>query len=386
MRVNAINGMKARTLGPGKHGDGQGLWLVKRDQRRGRWFLRFVMDGKRREMGLGPWPDVSIAEARERAAKARRQVRDGVDPIEARAKLKYQPKGRLTVGEAVQSCFAAKQAELKDDGKAGRWLSALNVHVIPKIGGRAIEDIDQHMLKAVLAPLWHDKLETARKALSRINLTLQHAAALGLEVDLQAPVKARALLGKQRHSVRHIPALPYSQAPAFYKMLSQERFQSAAALRFLILTAARTSEVRFATHSEIEGEVWIIPAERTKTSSEHRIPLVAEAVRIIDCARWDDDQQLLFPSQTGKALSDATMSRMMERKGYEARPHGFRATFRTWVEEQTDAEYEVKESALGHVVGSRVERAYQRSDLLEKRRKLMTEWERFLLGGRIGVS
>lgn len=382
--MNAINGMRARALGPGKYADGQGLWLVKRDQKRGRWFLRVMVAGMRREMGLGRWPDVSIAEARERAASARRQVRDGIDPIEARAKLKYQPQGRMTVSKAILSCFAAKQAELKGNGNAGRWLSAVKVHVIPKIGQRAIEDLDQHMLKAILAPLWHEKPETARKALSRINLTLQHAAALGLEVDLQAPMKARALLGKQRHSVNHIPALPYPETPSFYKMLARERYQSASALRFLILTAARTSEVRFATFDEIDGDVWIIPAERTKTSHEHRIPLVNEAVKIINDARWSEDQQLLFPSPTGKALSDATMSRMMQRKGYEARPHGFRATFRTWVEEQTDAEYEVKESALGHVVGSRAERAYQRSDRLEKRRKLMAQWERFLLSARNG--
>lgn len=378
MLLNALTHTKAASLRPGKHADGRGLWLLKRDKRRGRWFLRVVIAGKRREMGLGSWPDVSIAEARKRAADARRQLRDGIDPIEARAKERYQPKRRMTVAAAIESCFEARQAQLKNDGKAGRWLSALRVHVIPRIGGRAIEDLDQHMLKAVLGPVWHDKPEAARKALSRINLTLQHAAALGLEVDLQAPMKVKALLGKQRHDVRHIPSLPYAEAPAFYKMLKRETYQTAAALRFLMLTVARTSEVRFATYDEIDDDVWTLPPERTKTGREHRIPLVKEAIKIVCEKKFNVEQKLLFPSSSGKALSDAAMSRMMERKGFEARPHGFRATFRTWVEEQTDTDYEVKEAALGHVVDTGVVRAYQRSDRLEKRRKLLQLWERFL--------
>ena len=330
-------------------------------------------------MGLGSWPEVSIAEARDRTLRARKQVRDGIDPIEARAKLKYQPNQRMTVKDAIQSCFNAKQAELKGGGKASRWLSALNVHVIPKIGQRAIEDVDQHMIKAVLSPIWHEKPEVARKALSRLNLTLQHAAALGSDVDVQATMKARALLGKQRRIVKHIPSLPYSETPAFYQMLCQEKTNSALALRFLILTVARTSEVRFATHDEIDGNIWTLPPGRTKTGRERRIPLVKEAARVINEAHQYRDQNYLFPSPTGKAMSDATMSRWMSRNGFEARPHGFRATFRTWVEEQTRTEFEVKEAALGHAVDSEIVRAYQRSDRLKKRRKLLRQWKRFLL-------
>ena len=377
MLYNALNTMKARNLDAGQYADGQGLWLMKRSRMAGKWIVRLVVDGKRREMGLGRWPDVQIGEARERAAAARKRLRDGVDPIEERRQGRRKSK-RLTVAEAVQSCFAARQAELKDDGTAGRWMSPLATHILPAIGTVAIEDVDQHVLKQVLEPIWHDKPDSARKAMNRINLTLRHAAALGLNVDLQSTMKARALLGKQRHESQHIPSMPYAEAPAFYRMLSEKPFMSSLALRFLMLSVLRTSELRFARHADIAGGILIIPAKHTKTGVEHRVPLTGEMLTIIENARIAPDQELLFPSPTGNAMSDATMARFMEREGLHYRPHGFRATFRTWAEEQTDAEYEVKETALGHKVGSTVERAYQRSDLIDKRRRLLERWGGFL--------
>ncbi len=342
--------------------------------------LRLSVSGRRREMGLGRWPDVSIAEARQRAAEARRKLRDGVDPIEERARRKYQPK-RLTIKEAIEGCFVARQADLKGDGMAGRWMSPLSVHIIPKIGNRAIEDLDQHMLKSVLEPIWHTKPDTARKAMNRINLTIQHAAALGLEVDMQATLKAKALLGKRRHERKHIPSMPYQDAPAFYRMLGCRGTGCCPALRFLMLTVTRTSEVRFASYEELHDDVWIIPAHRTKTGREHRVPLSKEALHVIEAAKTSEKQELLFPSPMGKAFSDVAMSKFMKDQGYSARPHGFRATFRTWVEEKTKTEYEVKETALGHVVDTGVTGAYQRSDRLKKRRKLLDTWNRFLAPG-----
>lgn len=377
VKRNALTAMQANALDQGKYADGQGLWLCKSRKDAGKWMLRLAIDGKRREMGLGRWPDVSIAEARERAAEARRMLRDGIDPILEREKLELRS-DRLTLAQAVQACFEARQAELKGDGKAGRWLSPLNIHVLPKIGKLPIEDIDQHSIMQVLEPIWHMKADTARKAMNRINLTLQHAAALGLDVDLQTTLKARALLGKQRHKTKHIPSLPYEEAPAFYKWLTTKSFSSSLALRFLILTATRTSEVRFARYDEIVGDVWTIPGERTKTGNEHRVPLSPEALCVLEAAKIDSAQDYVFPSPRGKPMSDATMSRFMEREGHDARPHGFRATFRTWVEEQTETEYEVKESALGHKVDRGIVGAYQRSDRLVKRRVLTTQWENFL--------
>jgi integrase len=375
--LNSLNPLKAKNLVAGKYADGQGLWLVKSERTRGKWVLRVVIQGKRREMGLGRWPDVSIAEARELAAEARRKLRIGIDPIAQRAEGRKSV-ARLTVKQAVDSCFEARKAELKGDGEAGRWMSPLSIHVLPVIGKTAIEDVDQHVLKKALEPIWHSKADTARKALNRLSLTLKHAAAHGLEVDLQATMKVRALLGKQRHVSEHIPSMPYKDAPAFYRWLCEQTSAAALPLRFVMLTAARTGEVRHARHTYIDGEILTLPPEVTKTGREHRIPLTEETMSVIKAAKLSDDQDLLFPSPTGRTLSDATMSRLMERMGQKYRPHGFRATFRTWVEEQTDTPNEVAETALGHVVEGPVLRAYQRSDRMEKRRIVFELWERYL--------
>jgi integrase len=375
VQLNTLSHLLARNLVAGKYADGQGLWLVKRDRQLGKWVLRLVIDGKRREMGLGRWPDVSIAEARERAATARRVVRDGEDPIEMRIKAKIKP-SRLTLAQAIDSCFEARKAELKGDGEAGRWMSPIKQHIIPKIGKVPVEEVDQHVLKSALEPIWHKKADTARKALNRISLTLKHAAALGLEVDLQATMKVRALLGKQRHTPEHIPSMPYAEAPAYYASLVARKGQmSLLALRFAMVTALRTSEIRYATHAMIETDVLVIPAEVTKTNREHRVPLGPEALKIITEAKALQTSALLFPSPTGLVMSDQTMSQLMVRDGLAYRPHGFRATFRTWAEEVADAPFEVAEAVLGHVVEGDVARAYQRSDRLEKRRALLERWE-----------
>lgn len=378
MKVNHLTPLSAKALGPGKHADGQGLWLVKADKRAGKWILRVVVTGRRREMGFGRWPEVSLAEARDHATAARKQLRLGLDPIVERKRQKYQAR-KLTVAEATQGCFDARKAELKEDGAAGGWLSPLAVHVIPKIGGYPLEYVDQHVLKEVLAPLWHTKADVARKAMMRMNLVLQHGAALGLPVDLQATMKAKALLGKSRHVATHIPSLPYQDAPAFYRMLMEKDSVTCLALRFLMLTVARTSEVRLATFAEIETDVWVLTAERTKSNRKHRVPLTDEALQVVSLARRRSAHRLLFPSPSGRALSDAAMAKFMKDNGYNERPHGFRATFRTWVEEQTDADYETKEAALGHAVDSGVVRAYQRSDRFEKRRAVMMRWTNYLM-------
>jgi integrase len=383
--LNSLNQLKAKNLTSGKYADGQGLWLIKRDRHHGKWILRIMVSGKRREMGLGRWPDVSLAEARELAAEARKKLRLGTDPIVARAKTKIKPV-RLTVSQAVDSCFEARKAELKADGEAGRWMSPLSSHILPLIGTTAIEDLDQHVLKRALEPIWHAKADTARKALNRLSLTLKHAAALGLAVDLQATMKTRALLGKQRHVAEHIPSMPYTEAPAFYRWLCEQTMFSCLPLRFLMLTTARTSEVRYARYDYIDGDVLALPPEITKTGREHKIPLVDEAWAVIKAAKLSEDQVLLFPSPTSKVMSDATMSRLMEREGLAYRPHGFRATFRTWVEEQTDTPFEVAEAALGHTVESSVVRAYQRSERMEKRRELIHRWSEHLISPPTATS
>ncbi len=357
MKQHILSHIAARNAPPGRYGDGAGLWLHKRERARGK---------------LGPWPDVSIADARAAAAEARATLRAGQCPIEAR-RQQNRVIARLTVAQAIASCFEARKAQLKGDGAAGRWLSPLNVHVIPKIGDRAIEDVDQHALRDLLAPIWHTKPEAAAKALNRLSLTFTHAGALGLAVDLQACLKARALLGKQRHETEHIPALPYSEAPKFYQWLGTLDTTASRALRFLMLTLARTSEVRLATSDEIEGEVWSLSAKRTKTNESRRIPLVAEAQALVA-----GQSGHLFAAYRGKPLSDMAMTALMDRAGLSARPHGFRSTFRTWAEECTKADFETKEACLGHAVDVGVVGAYQRSDRLAKRRKLLEAWHKHL--------
>ena len=378
MLYNALNTMKAKNLGPGKYSDGQGLWLIKRDKIHGKWILRFVIRGRRREMGLGRWPDVSIAEARDRASDARRTVRDGVDPIDERKKTKLAPK-QHTVREVVAECFEAKKLELRGPRNAEQWISPLRVHVLPKIGSLAMESVDQHVAKSILEPLWIAQPAVAKKVSSRLNVALRYAAALGLDVDLQATAKARALLGKHMHVTKHIPALPYAEVPEYYRMLQSKSSTTCLALRLLILTATRTSEVRMSTINEISKGLWIIPADRTKNGREHRVPLTDEAESVVRMAVNNSHSEWLFPSVTGKALSNMAMSMFMRKQGIDARPHGFRSSFRTWAENETDASWDVKESALGHTVGGAVERAYQRSDRLVLRRRLMEQWSTYLL-------
>lgn len=320
-------------------------------------------------------------EARTRAQVAREASRGGTDPILERRKARNAARP-LTVKEAINGCFEARKAELKRDGEAGRWMSPLSVHLVPKVGSDPVTSMDQHMLVRVLGPIWHEKPEAALKALNRAGIVLKHAAALGLPVDLQATMKARALLGKQRRTTVHIPSLPYEEAPAFYRWLTTLDGVSPLALRFLMLTLARTSEVRLATRAEIGTGVWTLAGDRTKTDTARLIPLTAEAQAVIDTAAHRSAVDHLFPAYKEKPLSDAAMSKFMKDHGYDARPHGFRATFRTWAEEQTDVAFEVKESVLGHMVDTGVVGAYQRSDRLEKRRSLLQSWTHFLTSTR----
>lgn len=377
MKHNALTSLTAKSLPHGKHADGKGLWLVKREKAHGKWILRLVLHRARREMGLGSWPEVSLAEARRMAEDARELLRARKDPIIERWKAKKAGKP-LTVKQAVEGCFEARKAELKGDGEPGQWMGPMKNHVIPKIGNYPIEEIDQHVVRDLLKPIWNAKPESAAKALFRLNLTLKHAAALGLNVDIQATVKARALLGKQRRETEHIPSLPYADAPKFYAHLQTLETVSSLALRFLMLTLARTTEVRLASTPEFAADLWNIPAARTKTNVARRIPLTSEALAVVEAAKRLSPNDFLFPAIRGKPISDMAMAKLMKDRDMKARPHGFRATFRTWAEERTEAPFELKESILGHTVDTGTVAAYQRSDRLEKRRALLEKWETYL--------
>ncbi len=375
-----LSALQVKNAPPGKHGDGAGLWLHKRPDGGGQWFLRVTTHGRRREMGLGAISDVSLKEAREAAEKWRRISRQGKDPIKERQRLKREAeKGDHTLATVANEAFEARKAELKGDGKAGRWFSPLQLHVLPKLGKVPLEEIDQQDIKNTLAPIWHTKSATAKKAMDRLGIVLRHGAAMGLDVDLLATEKAKALLGKSKHRVTHIPAMPWKEVPEFYSSLADGSIAHLA-LRLLILTAARTEPIRQIRVEQIQGDVWIVPPENMKTGIEFRIPLSSEAKDVIEEAQKHEWDGYLFPSVRKGVISNATMSRLMERRGLSARPHGFRSSFRDWCAEATDTPREVAETALAHSTGGKVELSYRRTDFLEKRRVLMERWANHVVG------
>jgi integrase len=387
--LNKLSAAGAKSAGPGKHSDGGGLWLIKREDGGGQWVLRVTIHGRRREMGLGSLSEVSLKEARDSADKWRTVTRSNVDPIKERERQRREAAKKLHIlREIAEDAFESRKAELKGDGKAGRWFTPLELHILPKLGKIPVGEIDQTDIRDTLAPIWHTKADTARKAINRLSICLRHAAALGLEVDLQATDKARALLGKQRHTAANIPALPWQDVPAFYATLSDGTVTHLA-LRLLILTGARSGPLRFLTEDQIEGDVWTIPAEAMKgikgTTTDFRIPLSDEALAVIHKARAHARGGFLFPSVKKGVISDATMARLMERAKLAARPHGFRSSLRDWIAETTSTPHDVAETVLGHTVGGKVERSYRRTDFLDQRKKLMEKWASHVLGARGSV-
>ncbi|MDA9376695.1 tyrosine-type recombinase/integrase [Brucella melitensis] len=382
--INRLSARAATTLGPGKHNDGAGLWLHKRPDGGGQWILRVTIHGRRRGMGLGSALEVSLKEAREAAEKWRAMVRSNIDPIKERERQKREAARNLHLLKDVAiDAFESRKAELKGDGDAGRWFSPLEHHILPKLGKVPVADIDQKDIRDTLAPIWHSKAETARKAINRLAICMRHAAALGLDVDLQATEKARALLGKQRHKAQNIPAMPWQEVPAFYATLTDDSVTHLA-MRLLILTGVRSGPLRSIHESQIDGNVWTIPGEAMKgrkdATNDFRVPLTVEAMKVIDIARRHARDGFLFPNVRSGVISDMTLGMFMRRAKLEARPHGFRSSLRDWIAETTDTPHDIAETVLGHTVGGSVERAYRRTDFLEQRRVLMERWANHVAG------
>ena len=382
--INRLSALAVRTAGPGKYADGGGLWLQKRDGGGGQWFLRVTVHGRRREMGLGSASEVSLKEARDAAAQWRAVVRAGADPIKERQRQRRDAARNLhLLADVARDAFEARKAELRGEGKAGRWFSPLELHVLPKLGKTPISEIDQVNIRDTLKPIWDAKAETAQKAISRLNIVFKHAAALGIEVDLQAIEKARILLGKSRHQKQHIPAMDWRDVPAFYASLDGGSITQLA-LRLLILTGVRSRPVRFAHDDQIEGDIWTIPSEMIKgrrgQTIDFRVPLSPEALAVIAQARRHARDGYLFPNVRRGVLSDMTMTKLMDRRSLEARPHGFRSSLRDWLAEATDAPREIAETILGHAAGGAVELAYRRTDYLEHRRALLARWSDYVTG------
>lgn len=381
--LNKLSAAAVKNLPEGRHTDGGGLHLFVRPDGSRSWVLRLVVHGRRRDMGLGGFPALTLAAARVESNRWRSIAKAGGDPIKERERLAREAaKACPTLESVFAECFEARKAELKGDGRAGRWDSPLRVHVLPKLGKVPIEEIDQRDVANMLKPIWHDKPDAARKAANRLGIVIKHGAAMGLDVDLQAVEKARALLGKQRHEVQHTPALSWPDVPGFYRSLGEGITELA--LRFLILTGCRSGEVRGACEDEIDltSGIWEIPANRMKAGKAHRVPLSAEAIEIVELANRVAQNGFLFPGRQGKGpLSDMVFTQFFKRRDMQVRAHGFRSSLRTWLAEATDAPREVGEMCLAHETGSKVETAYRRSDFLEQRRVLMERWADHVTGG-----
>jgi integrase len=369
------------------HPDGGGLYLQVSDTGAKSWIFRYSRNGKAHYHGLGPLQTISLAQAREKARACRHNLLDGIDPIAARklrfAEQRLRDATAMTFAECAKLYIASHKAGWKSATHAAQWPSSLAAYAYPALGSLSVQDIDVGLVMKVLEPIWTKKPETASRVRGRIEAVLDWAAARGYRQG-ENPARWRGhlenLLPKKTkvRRVEHHAALPYAEIAAFMAALRQQDRVAARALEFLILTAARKGEVRAARWQEIdlEGRLWVIPAERMKGGREHRVPLSALAQRILQ--GLPRRGEFVFHSDTNRRpIGELAMLRLLTRMGRsDLTVHGFRSTFTDWCSECTQFPSEVREMALAHVVGSKVEAAYRRGDLFQKRRELMDAWAR----------
>ncbi len=390
MAIHKLSPRKVASAASGKYEDGGGLRLVVSNAGARKWVLRFSINGKRREMGLGSYPDVGLADVRSKASACRQQAAAGIDPIEAR---RVEPEAIPTFSTCVARFIRAHRRGWKNAKHARQWVSTMKTYAKPSIGSKPVDAIDTEDVLEILSPIWTTKTETAKRVQGRIENILDFAAAHKYR-DAINPARWRGhldmLLPKPSRvkTVKHHPAMPYTEVSSFMTELSENGSVSALALRFLILTATRTSEVLQARWSEIdlEAKVWSIPATRMKTKQEHRVPLSDVAIVELKALPRIESNPYLFPgARYGKPLSNMALLQLMRGMEYGVNgtrgdyvPHGFRSSFRDWSGEVSSFPRDVAEMALAHVIENKVEAAYRRGDLFEKRRKMMGAWATFL--------
>lgn len=374
---------RIKSLGKGSYGDGGGLALLKDHDQGGRWVYRFRLHGRDRAMGLGSIQKVTLAKARKLRDEYEEMIADGVDPQAERIKRKRKVGDSLTsFAQVAASAFETKKAELKGEGNEKRWFAPLKLYVLPELGHLPMASIDQIDLRDALAPIWHTKADTARKALNRINIVYKHASALGLEVDRFTPAKTKELLGKSRHKPENISSMPYNEVPSFFESIKSES-PTQLALRFLILNPGpRSKPIRFLRWDHIVGDVWTVPSELMKgaldRTSDWATPLSRQSLALLQVIKAKQPDGYLFPNVTGKGvISDASMSKSMKQQGLEYRPHGFRASFKTWAS-NTGKPRDIAELCLAHKIHGAVEAAYIRTDFMEARKQLMQEWSNYV--------
>lgn len=388
-RLNALQVSKETT--PGYYADGGGLYLQISPSGSRSWIFRFTIAGRSREMGLGPLSLVSLALARKEAAANRQLVKERVDPIESRNKVDRDRLFKVGAGSttfrlASEAYIEDRKATWKNAKHAQQWTNTMATYAYPFIGDSDVRDIDTEMIVRVLQPIWMKKAETARRVRGRIKAILDAEAVLGhcsgdnpaRYVDHLDRVLPRT---KKRQGVKHHPALPWENIADFMTKLATHPRRAARSLHLLILTAARTNEIRFARVEEfdLKAKVWTVPGDRMKMGVVHRVPLSDDAVEVVREAMKKAKWGYLFPGfKEGMPLSNMAMLKLlqiMERKDITV--HGFRSTFRDWVADCTDYPDSLAEQALAHTITSTTEASYRRRDMLERRRVMMEEWARY---------
>ena len=377
----ALSAAFIRSAPPGRHADGNGLYLFVQPSGTRSWIQRLLVRGRRRELGLGSVVLVPLAEAREKALSNRKLARQGGDPLAE----KRRAEGIPTFAEAAIRVLEQKRGGWRTPRHSREWLSSLSRFAFTRIGKVPVSEVTSADVLEILTPLWHRKVATAKRVRQRLRAVLEWAVAMEYRLDNPCD-RIGPVLGSQKDVTEHMQAVPHREAAAVIRKVRASIALPAArlALEFLVLTAARWSEVRWAEWKEIDrsGRVWTIPARRMKTNRRHRVPLCGRALEILQEARTlgEGNGPLVFTHGGGKPLHDSSVRRLLRQLGFAAVPHGFRSTFRDWAGEETDHPREVIEAALAHVVRNRVEAAYARSDLFERRRRLMYDWAGYLAG------
>ena len=388
-QTHKLTDIKIKSLKkPGLHGDGDGLYLKLSPTGTRSWVFRFKTGQQASKMGLGPYPEIPLSEARSKARDARAQLARGTNPLEDKRRRKTAEaatKHVVTFQEAVDRYITKHETSWRNPKHRQQWRNTLADYAGPVLGKMSVTEIETDDVLRVLEPLWQAKPETASRVRGRIENVLDWAKVRGLREGAN-PAAWRGHLAhllparNKSRSVKHHPALPWREMPKFMAALRANGSISAKALEFTILTAARTSEVIEAQWAEIEidGCVWTVPKERMKAEREHRVPLTDAALAILNGLHRLEGNPYLFPgARKARPLSNMAMLELVRGMRPGLTVHGFRSTFRDWVAEETAFPRELAEAALAHITGSAVERAYQRGDLFQKRQELMSQWARF---------
>ncbi|MHB1246181.1 MAG: tyrosine-type recombinase/integrase [Sulfuriferula sp.] len=384
--IKILSARQIDTLPDGFHADGGNLYLKVKGNARS-WVFRYKQDGKVREIGMGATHTRTLADAREKAALMRQAVADGTDPAHV---IRVKPDAEaMTFKARALALIEAKRPGWRNVKHAKQWVTTLEQYAYPVIGHKLPADVSLADVKAILLPIWATKTETATRLRQRIEAVLDYAA-VHEDSDRRNPARWRGHLDKvlpAANKVRtrvHFPAAPYLDVPRIMSALRDKTFVSAYCLRFTILTAARSGETRGALWSEIDldAKVWTIPASRMKAGKEHRVPLCAEAVEILNTMQpWKQPvNDRIFPGERGGLLSDVALNKTLRTVADGVTVHGFRSSFRDWGAEQTSIPRAVMEAALAHSNQDKTEAAYMRSDLFERRVELMNAWGRYCAG------